>query len=176
MTNKNNTVYFARYSAEDIGPIGIAVTSRGLCSIALRSSKFPEALGRLVAKRGWKRVASLEKTAPYFEQIRAYLLGQRREFRLSIDWDCIASPFQKKVLKALRQVPFGEVISYGDLAKRIGQPGAARAVGTALAHNPIPLVLPCHRVVRRDGSLGGFSGGLDIKERLLTLEGVRLKK
>ncbi len=80
------------------------------------------------------------------------------------------TPFQQKVLKAISKIPPGETMTYGEVAKAAGRPGAARAVGNVMAHNPVPLMLPCHRVVAADG-LGGFTGGLEVKRKLLRLEG-----
>ncbi len=83
--------------------------------------------------------------------------------------------FQRSVLNVLRQVAFGQLTSYGELARAAGYPGAARAVGQVMANNPLPLVIPCHRVLRSDGSLGGFGGGPEMKQRLLRLEGVEVE-
>lgn len=103
--------------------------------------------------------------------IRAYLAGKARSFALPLDWGD-HSPFQMKVWGVLRGIPYGRVRSYGWVARKIGKPRAARAVGAACGANPVPLLVPCHRVVAGDGSLGGFSGGLPNKKRLLKLEGV----
>ena len=84
--------------------------------------------------------------------------------------------FTRKVLNELRKVPYGETRSYGWLAKKVGKPGAARAVGQALKRNPIPIIIPCHRIIRDDGTIGGFSMGVNIKERFLALEGVKIGK
>jgi methylated-DNA-[protein]-cysteine S-methyltransferase len=98
--------------------------------------------------------------------------GRAVSFSLSLlDW-AICPPFQQRVLRAEAQVPRGRVTTYGRLAGCIGAPGAARAVGHALAYNPFPLIIPCHRAVRSDGGLGGFQGGLSMKRRLLEMEGV----
>ncbi len=164
-------IAYGIYDAGDIGPIFIAATPAGLCAVALRSPKIPERVKKQAKKLGKELVEDPAQTAPYFAQIEAYLRGERREFDLPIDWSCVESDFQREVLRALAGVPFGQLVSYADLAEQIGRPGAARAVGTAMAKNPIPLVLPCHRVIRRDGKLGGYTGGLDIKQRLLSLEG-----
>jgi methylated-DNA-[protein]-cysteine S-methyltransferase len=83
-------------------------------------------------------------------------------------------PFQRAVLEATASVPFGHVDTYAGIARRIGKPKATRAVGNALGRNPIPVIVPCHRVIRSDASLGGYTGGLNIKEHLLSLEGVRI--
>ncbi|MBA3564077.1 MAG: methylated-DNA--[protein]-cysteine S-methyltransferase [Gammaproteobacteria bacterium] len=103
-------------------------------------------------------------------QLCEYFAGERRSFDLPLDLQ--GSPFQNKVWRALLDVPFGETASYGDIARRIGAPGLARAVGRANATNPIPVVVPCHRIVGSDRSLTGYGGGLHIKRYLLELEGV----
>ncbi|WP_456432386.1 methylated-DNA--[protein]-cysteine S-methyltransferase [Thermosulfuriphilus sp.] len=104
-----------------------------------------------------------------FEQLRIYLSGRPVSFEIPLDLR--GSSFQEIVWRALREIPFGATITYGQLACRIGRPRAARAVGMALAQNPVPILVPCHRVVAK-GGLGGFSGGLELKRFLLNLEGV----
>ena len=101
-----------------------------------------------------------------------YFAGKPTKFAVDIDFTD-HPPFREAVLRACRRIPYGKTASYADLARAVGKPRAARAVGTAMAHNPVPLVIPCHRVVRSDGSLGGFSTprGVKEKKRLLLLEG-----
>jgi len=101
-------------------------------------------------------------------QLEEYFAGDRREFDLPLDLD--GTDFQKQAWLALADVPYGETTSYGNQARAIGRPGAFRAVGAANGQNPVPIVLPCHRIVGADGSLTGFAGGLDIKQRLLAHE------
>lgn len=103
-------------------------------------------------------------------QLNEYLQGRRRTLTLTLDWTG-ATEFSKRVWQAARQIPFGQVISYSALAKEIGSPKAQRAVGHALGSNPLPIFVPCHRVLRSDGGLGGFGLGLDVKRALLALEG-----
>jgi methylated-DNA-[protein]-cysteine S-methyltransferase len=105
-------------------------------------------------------------------QLGEYFAGQRQEFDL--DLAPVGTDFQLRVWRALRAIPYGAVRNYGDIARAIGQPGAARAVGQAVGSNPLPIVIPCHRVIASDGSIGGFSGGLPIKHRLLAIENVEL--
>lgn len=105
-------------------------------------------------------------------EIREYLAGRRRRFTVPADLSA-ATPFHRKVLAALARVPYGRTVTYGQLAARAGRPRAARAVGQAMANNPVPLIFPCHRVVAAGGGLGGFGGGLDLKRRLLALEAIR---
>jgi methylated-DNA-[protein]-cysteine S-methyltransferase len=106
---------------------------------------------------------------PVREQLDDYFAGRLTRFDVPLAPE--GTPFQKRVWKVLCQVPYGETISYSELARRAGRPGAARAVGMAMGRNPIAIIVPCHRVIAADGSLGGFGGGLDRKRKLLALEG-----
>jgi len=101
-------------------------------------------------------------------QLREYFTGERREFDLPLKLS--GTEFQVSVLEALQNIPYGETTSYGEIAKRIGRPKAVRAVGAANGRNPIPIIVPCHRVIGSTGDLTGFGGGLDTKEALLRLE------
>jgi methylated-DNA-[protein]-cysteine S-methyltransferase len=105
-------------------------------------------------------------------QLGEYFAGKRRDFEL--DLAPVGTDFQLSVWRALRAIPYGAVRNYGDIARAIGRPGAARAVGGAIGSNPLPIVIPCHRVIASDGTIGGYSGGLAIKHRLLALEGAEL--
>lgn len=107
------------------------------------------------------------------EQIKRYFAGERVLFDCDLDLSGF-SEFEKQVLLETRQIPYGSVISYKALAALVGRPCAARAVGNAMRKNPVPLVIPCHRVLHSDGGLGGFGGGLDMKRRLLALEEVEI--
>lgn len=110
------------------------------------------------------------------DQIARYLAGNTVEFSLD-DLDLgVSGAFQQRVLRLEFQIPRGKVSTYGGLAGRLGHPRAARAVGTALARNPFPIVIPCHRAIRGDGTLGGFGGGLKMKRALLEMEGVRFDR
>ncbi len=116
-----------------------------------------------------------QETAEPIAQLRDYLDGKRAAFELAVDISLLTE-FQQQVLRATQQIPRGKITTYGEIAQRIGSPKAVRAVGQALGRNPIPIVIPCHRVIAANGALGGYSGGggLDTKARLLQLEGVRL--
>jgi methylated-DNA-[protein]-cysteine S-methyltransferase len=118
------------------------------------------------AERDW--IATAAPLAPAVRQLREYFAGHRRAFDLALA--PAGTAFQKRVWQALTAIPWGETISYGELARRIGNPRAARAVGLATGANPLPIVVPCHRVIGADGSLTGFGGGLAIKQMLLALE------
>ncbi|MFN2303648.1 MAG: methylated-DNA--[protein]-cysteine S-methyltransferase [Anaerolineales bacterium] len=103
-------------------------------------------------------------------EINEFLFGIRKSFSVEIDWR-ILNGFQREVLLLTVQIPFGEITTYGALAKRLGKPSAARAVGAALGNNPMPMVIPCHRVIAADNQLQGYIGGVEIKASLLELEG-----
>ena len=118
-------------------------------------------------------VRSPQLYADLAARLKAYFSGERVDFPELLDL-AGATPFQREVWETARFIPYGEVRSYGWVAARIGRPKAARAVGQALGRNPLPVIIPCHRVLAGDGSLGGFSGGLEMKRLLLKLEGVRL--
>ena len=104
------------------------------------------------------------------KELREYFSGRRRRFTVKLDLD--GTEFQREAWGAMRKIPFGSTISYGDQARSIGKPKAFRAVGSANGKNPVPIIVPCHRVLASDGSLGGYSLGLPMKRRLLALEGV----
>jgi methylated-DNA-[protein]-cysteine S-methyltransferase len=106
-------------------------------------------------------------------QLKAYFAGELEHFELSLSPQ--GTPFQQKVWSELQKIPYGETISYGELARRIGNPNASRAVGLANGSNPIPIVIPCHRVIGSNGKLTGYGGGLPIKEKLLALEKRQLR-
>ncbi len=108
---------------------------------------------------------------PSARQLREYFAKKRRRFDLDLDL-CATTPFQRRVLEALSKVGFGELLTYGELAAAIRKPRASRAIGGAMAKNPIPIIVPCHRVIAADGSLGGFSSGLGVKRWLHRHEGL----
>ena len=150
-----------------IGPLLVAGTDHGLCRISYQPEAALEDLARKFGARVLRVPRRLETV---LRQLDEYFDGHRREFELETDLRPLPG-FQRLVLEELARVPFGEVTTYGGLAARIGRPRAARAVGGALNHNPVPIVLPCHRVVGAGGSLVGYAGGLDRKRALLSLEG-----
>lgn len=104
-------------------------------------------------------------------QVSEYLAGRRSEFSVPLDVSAGVSPFAASVHEAIRTIPLGTTVSYAQLASMVGRPHAVRAVGTACVHNPVPIIVPCHRIVRSDGSLGNYTGGVEYKHALLTLEG-----
>jgi O-6-methylguanine DNA methyltransferase len=113
-------------------------------------------------------IESPEELQPYQEQLRAYFSGELREFTCKLDLK--GTDFQKKCWNALLRIPYGKTCSYAEIARQVGSPRAFRAVGQANHNNPIPIVVPCHRVITSGGTLGGYGGGLEVKEKLLRLE------
>lgn len=162
--------------ASDIGPLLLVATGTGLVSVIFhaRPAVREKALEQLGTRLGSAPVEAPPGSARLAEPIRqfaAYFAGELHAFTLDLDWS-LTSGFNREVLRELAHgVPYGTVVGYGDLARRVGQPGAAQAVGAAMGSNPLPVVVPCHRVVESDGGLGGFGGGLETKRQLLALEG-----
>lgn len=162
--------------ATDIGPLLLAATREGLVNVVFHATDpvRDKALDRLASRLGGEPVEAPASPllAEAIRQLETYFAGERRAFELPLDWSLI-SGFNRQVLRELASgVPYGSVVGYGDLAGRVGQPGAAQAVGMAMGANPLPVVVPCHRVVESDGGIGGFGGGLETKRKLLALEGV----
>jgi methylated-DNA-[protein]-cysteine S-methyltransferase len=155
-----------------LGDLFVGVSDRGLCVISYQAE--PEAqIERLARGFGSRVLRSPRPVDPTRRQLDEYFEGKRREFDLDVDLR-LTRDFGRTVLEELGRVPFGEVTTYGALAARAGKPRAARAVGTIMNRNPIPIVLPCHRVVGANGSLVGYAGGLERKHELLRLEGALL--
>src|SRR4051794_17778863 len=148
-----------------VGTLLVAASDRGVCRIA-----YDDDVDALAAAIGPRVLRSPEPLTEARRQLDEYFAGDRRAFDLPVDLR--AAPFQHDVLTELARVPYGAVATYGELARRIGRPRAARAVGGALNRNPIPIVLPCHRVLGAGGALVGYAGGLERKQALLRLEGI----
>ena len=152
-----------------VGTMRLAATPAGLVSVGLRpDDSFDEHLAKAVSPRVIEHPARLDSVRRQFDE---YFAGRREVFEVDVDWR-LSHGFRRTVLERLyRDVGFGRVVSYRELAELVGHPKASRAVGTAMATNPVPIVVPCHRVLRTGGALGGYGGGLDMKRALLTLEG-----
>jgi O-6-methylguanine DNA methyltransferase len=144
-----------------LGIVRVAYTPKGLVRLEL-GCHSRRASGAQSRSRG-------TFIARFSRQLRAYARGQRVTWRVPLTLTT-GTPFQRKVWQALRSIPYGETRSYAWVARKIGHPRAARAAGAACGANPVPIIIPCHRVIRADGSLGGFSAGLTWKRRLLYLE------
>jgi methylated-DNA-[protein]-cysteine S-methyltransferase len=158
-----------RYDVVDspIGDLLVAETARGLCRISFRPDGEDESLARTFGARVLR--TPLDDVR---RELDEYFDGKRTAFDLPIDLR--VAPFHETVLRELAQVQYGRTETYGGLARKVGRPNAARAVGTVMHSNPIPIVLPCHRVIGANGSLTGYGGGLHVKRRLLELEGALL--
>lgn len=136
----------------------------------LRNIVFPNTHHPIIIRGDWKKKP--EFFAQVKAQLRAYFQGELKQFDLALS--PVGTPFQLKVWQALRTIRYGELVSYKTLAEAIGNPKAVRAVGGAIGKNPLPIVVPCHRCIGSDGSLTGFGGGLETKQRLIDLERSRL--
>jgi methylated-DNA-[protein]-cysteine S-methyltransferase len=164
-------VYYDYVPASPIGPFFVGLSEQGVVALSFEESeeRFLAWLQRRSKATGVRESLKLREVV---SQVLEYLEGRRDVFTLAHDLRSL-TPFQRDVLTTVQEVPRGEYLTYGELARRIGKPGAARAVGQALGSNPIPIIIPCHRVLASDGSLGGYSGrgGVRTKEALLRLEG-----
>lgn len=174
----------------NIGKIFIASSDKGLIKVSLDCSKkdFIKSLENQYSSNSYKSgivfnynknnlkiYLSDDKNKKILNQIKSYLIGDLKKFNINIDIK--VTDFQKKVLNAVRNIEHGKTKSYGQIAKEIGEPRAYRAVGNAISKNPIPIVIPCHRVIKSDGSIGGFGGRakrIDIKRKLLEIEDLKI--
>ena len=147
----------------------MAQVGNEVCSLALGKDAKPKLLNYLADNYpGIQVVSSDIDLKPAVNQLNEYFAGERTAFKLPLQLK--GTEFQRKVWEELLLIPYGKTLSYGDLAMKLGNPGGMRAVGAANGQNPIPIMVPCHRVIAADGSLGGYTGGLDIKHKLLELE------
>ena len=153
----------------DLGWVGLAFSGAGLRATTLPRASQDNAMRELL-EMGALEPASQSEIADVPERIRALAAGRYADLSVRVDWSGV-SPFRRAVLEECSRIPAGQTMSYGGLAEAIGRPGAARAVGRVMATNPFPLLVPCHRVVASDGTLGGYGGGLALKERILRAEG-----
>ena len=167
----DSPLYFGSLKNTPLGDLWIAVSENGL--VALEWDEDKSAFDAYLTKR-LKRPAlpDSKRTALTLRQLDEYLRGDRKAFTFPIDWDLLR-PFQREVLQLVYAIPYGETRTYGEIAHEMGRVRAARAVGRANATNPMPLVIPCHRVIGADGKLHGYGGGegLKTKEWLLKMEG-----
>jgi methylated-DNA-[protein]-cysteine S-methyltransferase len=149
------------------GQLLVAVTPRGLVRVAYPEDDVLQDVADRVSPRILRAPGRTDEVRRELDQ---YFGGGRHRFEIPIDWS-LSHGFVRKVLRATARIPYGDVRTYGDIAARAGSPRASRAAGNALGSNPIPIVVPCHRVVRSGGILGGYTGGVERKEFLLELEG-----
>jgi methylated-DNA-[protein]-cysteine S-methyltransferase len=153
--------------ASPLGDLMVAATERGLCRVSYYDEGFDDQLARVFGARVLRSPLD-----PVRRELDEYFEGRRKAFDLALDLR--VAPFHEAVLRELALVPYGHTETYGGLAAKVGRPQAARAVGTVMNRNPIPIVLPCHRIVGATGALTGYAGGLDRKRALLHLEGATL--
>ncbi len=170
MIDKFSQIFTGMSSQTPLGVVFVASSKIGLLAVQIGGNVGTFTRG-LAAHFGIPLVSSEFQVMPVIRQIEAYLQGERKSFEFPIHWE-VMSPFQQKVQRAVYAIPYGETRTYGQIAAQIGAPRAARAVGRANATNPMPLVLPCHRLAGADGSLRGYGGGEGLKTKawLLDLE------
>lgn len=162
--------FISKMRLEGFGTIWLARTDRGICRILLKGGRH-KLLNQLPKRMEWRI-----DHAPFRQlnsKFRAYASGNKVSFGQPFDL-INGTPFQRAVWRKIATIPWGEVRSYAWLARAIGRPRAIRAVGSACGANPIPIIIPCHRVIGSNGSLGGFTGGLKLKSQLLAIEGIQI--
>ncbi|MBM3180136.1 MAG: methylated-DNA--[protein]-cysteine S-methyltransferase [Chloroflexi bacterium] len=170
MTSSSPKIYLGELNHTPLGDFRLAASNFGLLAVEWADSQLELYSYLFRLKRPVE--PNQKMIQPYAKELGEYLKGKRSEFTFSIDWSTLR-PFQLKTLKAVYAIPYGETQSYAEIAAQIGHPLAFRAVGRANATNPMPLVIPCHRVIGKDGKLHGYGGGdgLPTKEWLLKMEG-----
>jgi methylated-DNA-[protein]-cysteine S-methyltransferase len=152
-----------------VGRLLVAATPEGVVRLAFETEDADSVLSQLAAQVSPRVLQAPARLDTVASELDEYLAGRRQAFDVPVDLR-LARGFRREVLERLRQVPYARTVSYAQLAASAGSPRAVRAVGTACALNPVPLVVPCHRVVRSDGAPGGYRGGPDVKRRLLAME------
>lgn len=158
------------FAESPFGPLLVAVTPRGVVTIAYPGDEVEAELDRLARAVSPRLLRSASATDEARRELDEYFSGRRREFAVGVDLRLVRG-FTRRVLEHTARIPYGDTSSYREVAKGAGSPRAMRAAGNALASNPVPIVVPCHRVLHSSGGLGGYTGGLDRKVALLRLEG-----
>ena len=164
---------YAELTNTPIGKVSFVAGDRGLQQIAFAALKNLKESSEGDEKH--PSLKGLQTLSDLIQEMNAYFFGLRKTFSIDLDWGVLKG-FQLRVLQRTAEIPYGQVLTYGQLGRELGQPGAARAVGQALGANPMPIVIPCHRVIGSDGKLHGYAGGLAKKAFLLNLEGHRIEK
>ncbi len=154
-----------------VGDALVAATGRGLVSVGLPNRELDDFLAEIAAGISPRIVEAPAALDEVRRELDQYFTGGRREFDVDLDWQLVPGGFYRKVLRATAKLPFGITATYGEIAGRAGNPRAHRAAGTALGANPLPIVVPCHRIVRSGGDPGNYGGGPGMKRWLLRLEG-----
>jgi methylated-DNA-[protein]-cysteine S-methyltransferase len=153
-----------------LGPLTVAATGRGLVRVAYPDRTLDSVLEVLAREISPRVLEAPERLDPIRRELDNYFEGDLRRFTTKIDWTLTRDGFFRKVLRATARIGYGKVLTYGEVAAKAGSPKAIRATGNGLGSNPMPVVVPCHRVVRTGGALGGYTGGIERKEFLLALE------
>jgi methylated-DNA-[protein]-cysteine S-methyltransferase len=153
------------------GELLLAATGLGLLRVAFPEEDVDSVLERISRRLSPRIVEAPARLERARRELEEYFNGRRRAFELPVDWSLVGGPFGREVLRVTSEIPYGGVLSYREVATDAGSPRASRAAGNALGSNPIPIVVPCHRVLHSGGGLGGYGGGLDRKRWLLELEG-----
>jgi methylated-DNA-[protein]-cysteine S-methyltransferase len=153
------------------GELLLAATDRGLLRVAFPEEDVDSVLERISRRLSPRIVEAPARLERARRELDEYFDGRRRRFELDLDWALVGGPFGRQVLRVASEIPYGGVLSYREVASDAGSPRGSRAAGNALGSNPIPIVVPCHRVLHSGGGLGGYGGGLDRKRWLLELEG-----
>jgi methylated-DNA-[protein]-cysteine S-methyltransferase len=156
-----------------IGPLLLAATDQGLVRVAFEGQDFDTVMEELAVRISPRVLEAPKRLDPVRRQLDEYFEGKRTTFELPVDMQ-LSHGFRRKALGFIASIPYGHTASYKDVARAAGSPAAVRAAGSACGSNPVPIVVPCHRVLRTGGGLGGYGGGLDRKEQLLRLEGALL--
>lgn len=166
--NEENVVYYGHIESDDWS-IYLAVTDTGLCFVGSHNERISEMTSWFNSKRPKSHlVENWDEVSVYAEQLVDYLNGERRNIDLPID--LIGTEFQESVWAELQKIPYGDTKSYTDISEAIGKPDSVRAVGAAVGANPILIIVPCHRVISKNGKMTGYRGGIPMKQKLLRLE------
>lgn len=165
----DQAIYWTHFAHEE-WDLCMAMTATGVCFTSAQNEPVDDLFAWAAKRSQGPLVQDDDRLGPYARQLIDYFLGKRKNFTLP--FDLMGTPFQLAVWKALMEIPYGTTRSYSDIAARIQKPTAVRAVGGAIGANPALVLVPCHRVIGKDGSLTGFREGLDMKSKLLQLEGI----
>jgi methylated-DNA-[protein]-cysteine S-methyltransferase len=171
---KEESLLDVAYTMSDspFGPLLLAATPKGLVKLSLPGHDPERVLENLAARISPRVLEAPERLERVRRELDLYFEGKLTEFDLPLDWQ-LSRDFRRRALRAIDRIPYGKTRSYTEIARTAGNERAVRAAGTACGANPIPIVVPCHRVLRSGGALGGYGGGLPMKEALLELEGIR---
>lgn len=152
-----------------LGPLLALATERGLVMLSYTDDSVEQKLTQIAARISPRILEAPTRLDPARRELDEYFSGRRRRFEIPVNWTLI-SGYARAVLERTSEIPYGEALSYAEVSREVGNPRGARATGNALGSNPIPIVIPCHRVTRTGGAIGGYTGGLDRKRFLLNLE------